>query len=88
MRRSAAALAPHPSLLAHTVYQSLAFDDALRDAGFTLKGTLGIDDTVSEDVEWDGTSEVILGNKELFEAWLDGERRCEFSTIFQKILIF
>lgn len=73
------ALLPHPSLLAHTVYQSLAFDDALRGAGFSLTGTtqsLNKPDSAME--QWDGTSEIILGSKEWFDAWLDGERNCQF----------
>lgn len=31
-----------------------------------------------EEAEWDGISEVILGKKEWFEAWMEGERSCEF----------
>lgn len=28
-------------------------------------------------VEWEGLSEIILGRKEWFDAWLAGEQRCE-----------
>lgn len=68
-------LIPHPPLLAHTVYQSLAFDDALREAGFSLSGTLG--KPKEELDEWEGTSDIILGSKEWFDEWLEGERRCK-----------
>lgn len=30
--------------------------------------------------EWKGISQVILGKKEWFDAWLDGERRCTSYT--------
>lgn len=68
-------LISHPSLLAHTVYQALSFDDALREAGFSLVGTL---EKSKEDLSaWEGTSEVILGSNEWFDAWLEGERKCK-----------
>ncbi|KAI5123752.1 hypothetical protein M0805_000343 [Coniferiporia weirii] len=73
IRRSMPALLPHPPLLAHTVYQALAFDDALREAGFSLIGTL---EKSKEDLSvWEGTGEIILGSKEWFDAWLEGERK-------------
>lgn len=79
IRRSMPALLPHPPLLAHTVYQALAFDDALRDAGFSLEGTLAPADPGNEG--WQGTSDIILGSKEWFDAWLEGERRCKFCRL-------
>lgn len=37
------------------------------------------------DDEWEGTSEMILGRKEWFDAWLEGERKCGcFSRFFAK----
>ncbi|THH05559.1 hypothetical protein EW145_g4700 [Phellinidium pouzarii] len=71
IKRSIPALLPHPPLLAHTVYQALAFDDALREAGFSLSGTLG---NSGGDV-WEGISDIILGSKDWFDAWLEGERK-------------
>ena len=73
------AVLPHPPLLAHTIYQALAFDDALRDTGFSLEGTLAPPELASEG--WQGTSDIILGSKEWFDAWLEGERKCEYLAI-------
>ncbi|EJD04214.1 uncharacterized protein FOMMEDRAFT_167449 [Fomitiporia mediterranea MF3/22] len=73
LKRSMPTLLPHPPLLAHTVYQALAFDDALREAGFSLANTM--DSSKDDHGEWEGTSEIILGNKEWFDSWLEGERK-------------
>ncbi|KAI0639075.1 TIP-1 family-domain-containing protein [Trametes polyzona] len=74
LRRTIPALLAHPPILAHTIYQALAFDTALKDEGFDLPGTTAVS---TEDTEkhWDGVSEVILGKKEWFEAWVEGERK-------------
>lgn len=75
IRRTMPALLNHPSLLAHTIYQTLSFDEALKDAGFGLLGTL---EEYDGDLEgWKGTSDIILGKKEWFDAWLEGERKCK-----------
>ena len=42
LRRTIPTLLAHPSILAHTIYQALAFDTALRDEGFDLPGTTAI----------------------------------------------
>lgn len=81
-------LLPHPPLLAHTIYQALAFDDALREAGFSLSGTL--EKTKDDNDDWEGTSETILGSKEWFDAWLEGERKCKqfsYSSASQLMLL-
>ena len=70
-------LLPHPPLLAHTIYQALAFDEALRESGFSLNDTLE-----KESTTWEGTSDVILGNKDWFDAWLEGERKCKLNRFF------
>ncbi|KAH8120467.1 TIP-1 family-domain-containing protein [Phellopilus nigrolimitatus] len=75
LRRSMPALLSHPPLLAHTVYQALAFDDALRDAGFSLVGTEVTLNAVDDVSAWEGTSDIVLGSKEWFDAWLEGERK-------------
>ena len=77
LRTTVAQLLSRPSLLAYTIYQGLSFDNALREAGFGLSGTLA-QPSGAEDVEWKGTSDTILGNVEWFNAWLEGERKCEF----------
>ena len=70
------ALLPHPPLLAHTVYQALTFDDALREAGFGLAGTTQ-EPKGDPAKEWEGIGEIILGQKDWFETWVLGERACE-----------
>ena len=63
----------HPSLLAHTIYQTLLFDSALYKECFSLQGTSSSD----SDIEWSGISEIILGNSDWFENWLAGEKNCK-----------
>ncbi|KAF9065415.1 TIP-1 family-domain-containing protein [Rhodocollybia butyracea] len=70
LRRTIPSLLPHPSLLAHTIYQALQFDTALKEEGFRLDGTLDMNAAQP----WAGISDIILGKKEWFDAWLDGER--------------
>ncbi|KAI0374499.1 hypothetical protein BV20DRAFT_961682 [Pilatotrama ljubarskyi] len=74
LRRTIPALLAHPPILAHTIYQALAFETALKDEGFDLPGTTAapVDDT---EARWEGISDVILGRKEWFEAWVEGERK-------------
>ncbi|KAF9498112.1 hypothetical protein BDN71DRAFT_1443821 [Pleurotus eryngii] len=74
LRRTVPVLLPHPSLLAHTIYQALAFDAALRDEGFQISLTTSAKHELEED-RWEGISEVILGQKDWFEAWVDGENK-------------
>ncbi|KAL0950725.1 hypothetical protein HGRIS_007501 [Hohenbuehelia grisea] len=74
LRRTMPTLLPHPSLLAHTIYQSLSFDAALVEEGFQISRTSAALNEPSL-TKWEGVSEVILGKKEWFEAWLDGEKR-------------
>ncbi len=75
-------LLSHPSLLAHTIYQALTFDASLREAGFSLSRTFSQRGT--GDVEWQGISEVILGRKEWFDRWVEGEKTCERSYTMNK----
>ncbi|KAJ3552815.1 hypothetical protein NM688_g3951 [Phlebia brevispora] len=82
LRRTVPALIPHPAILAHTIYQALTFDTALRDEGFDLGGTSAVafskglpnGKEKKEVRKWEGVSEVILGRKDWFEAWMEGER--------------
>ncbi|CDO70227.1 hypothetical protein BN946_scf184942.g27 [Trametes cinnabarina] len=77
LRRTIPALLAHPPILAHTIYQALAFDTALRDEGFDLPGTTVAAKAAEGggEAKWAGISEVILGKKEWFEAWVEGERK-------------
>ncbi|KAG6814039.1 hypothetical protein H0H92_003889 [Tricholoma furcatifolium] len=73
LKHTMPSLLPHPSLLAHTIYQALIFDAALKDEGFLIQKTSA---TAERDFDgnWNGVSKVILGNAEWFEAWLQGEQ--------------
>ncbi|KAF9269945.1 RINT-1 family protein [Marasmius fiardii PR-910] len=71
LRRTVPSLLPHPSLLAHTIYQTLSFDTSLVESGFDLTNT----SARGEDSKWPGLSEIILGQKEWFDSWIDGEKR-------------
>ncbi|KAJ4476586.1 TIP-1 family-domain-containing protein [Lentinula aciculospora] len=76
LRRTVPSLLQHPSLLAHTIYQALQFDAAMKEEGFELDGTFGgfkADGKAEE--PWTGISDIVLGKKEWFDAWLDGEKR-------------
>jgi hypothetical protein len=77
LRRSVPAILHLPALLAHTVYQALAFDAALRAQGFDLPGTRSAQLGGDPDGAWEGISEVVLGRETWFAAWLEGERKCE-----------
>jgi hypothetical protein len=68
-------LLDHPALLAHTIYQAVVFDDAVRAGDFDLSKT-SIYDGV-EGVEWEGLTGVLLREEGWFERWLAGEKRCE-----------
>ncbi|KAI0786115.1 RINT-1 family protein [Abortiporus biennis] len=74
LRRTIPTLVTHPSLLAHTIYQALVFDNAVREEGFELSGTSASVKGTSEQ-KWEGISEVILGTTEWFNAWMEGERK-------------
>ncbi|KAI0080027.1 RINT-1 family protein [Panus rudis PR-1116 ss-1] len=82
LRRTIPSLISHPPVLAHTIYQALAFDTALREEGFGLEGTSAVlaagpsdENKSGETPKWDGVSDVILGRKEWFEAWVEGEKQ-------------
>lgn len=73
----------HAPVLAHTIYEALSFDSALREEGFDIDGTTAASRENDPDTvhgKWGGLSEVILGREEWFEAWMEGERECEFMS--------
>ena len=76
-------LLSHPPLLAHTIYQALAFDASLREDGFSLIGTFS--GSKADDAEWEGVSETILGRKEWFDRWVEGEKACKFSYLVIRV---
>ncbi|KAG8833096.1 hypothetical protein FRC17_000035 [Serendipita sp. 399] len=73
LKKSMPELLPNSALLAHTIYQAVVFDTQVKEDGFALSGTLQAGDSKPE--EWEGISDVILGKKEWFDAWLEGERQ-------------
>ncbi|CAL1696309.1 unnamed protein product [Somion occarium] len=75
LRRTVPSLIAHPPVLAHTIYQALSFDSALKEEGFELRGTSAAFASENDAPPWEGISEVILGKKEWFEAWMEGERQ-------------
>jgi len=74
IRKTVPQILEHPSLLAHTIYEALAFDAAMIEDEFSLEGT----SAPNPEGKWNGISEVILGNADWFEAWLSGEQSCVF----------
>ncbi|KAI9511767.1 TIP-1 family-domain-containing protein [Russula earlei] len=72
IRRTIPSLLPNTPLLAHTIYQALAFDASLREAGFSLYGTFS--GRLTDEAEWKGISDVVLGRKEWFDRWIEAEK--------------
>ncbi|KAJ8596789.1 hypothetical protein M405DRAFT_756987 [Rhizopogon salebrosus TDB-379] len=70
LRRTVPTLLSHPALLAHTVYQALTFDSNMRELGYEFV----ISTEAKKNEEKGGISSVILGQKEWFDAWLEGEK--------------
>lgn len=81
LKRSIPALLAHPPVLAHTIYQALTFDSSLKEESFDLAGTSkgrqSSQKVSGTKDHWEGISEIILGRKEWFEAWMEEERKCE-----------
>lgn len=80
LRRFVPVLLTRPALLAHTVYQSLVFDSSLRDMGYEFVQDKREDDERRE-AEQGGISKVILDQKDWFNAWLEGEKKCRLNLI-------
>jgi len=74
LKRSVPSLLPHPPVLAHTIYQAISFDGALREEGFDLSGTSA--EVTQGKGEWKGISDTVLGRSDWFSAWLQGEKQC------------
>ncbi|KAM0792870.1 hypothetical protein ACM66B_002633 [Microbotryomycetes sp. NB124-2] len=54
-----------PPILAHTIFQLLEFDEVLRRRGYRPRGLKG---------DWKGLSDIVLGRKDWYSRWLEGER--------------
>ena len=77
LRSRIARLLDQPALLAHTIYQTVVFDDAVRDSGFNLSAV-----SISQGVEvgeWEGLTGTLLHQAGWFDQWLAGERRCTYT---------
>ncbi|CAE6408530.1 unnamed protein product, partial [Rhizoctonia solani] len=75
IRKSVPQLLAQPSLLAHTIYQALLFDAAVRESGFTLANTWEQRETKQHKAkEWPGVADIILSHKSWFDQWMDAER--------------
>lgn len=81
-------LLDHPALLAHTVYQTVVFDDSIRRNGFDYARTWrafhtrqhGDDASGSHEDqsgEWMGLTEEVLSTEDWFDRWLSGEKKCK-----------
>ncbi len=64
-----------PALLAHTIYQTVIFDDAIRENGFDFDH-VSINEGV-ENAQWEGLAGLILREKGWFQSWLSGEKKCK-----------
>ncbi|KAG0703168.1 RINT-1 family protein [Suillus ampliporus] len=71
LRLTVPTLLSHPALLAHTVYQALIFDSNMRELGYEFV----VSAEAKKNEEKGGVSSVILGQKEWFGAWLEGEKK-------------
>lgn len=83
LKRSVPSLLPHPPVLAHTIYQAIYFDGALREEGFDLSGTSA--EVTRGESEWKGIGDTVLGRPEWFNAWLQGEKKCTSFTLIGNI---
>lgn len=79
LKRSVPVLLTRPALLAHTVYQSLIFDSSLRDMGYEFAQDKREAHDERKEAEQGGISKVILDQKDWFNAWLEGEKKCKFN---------
>jgi hypothetical protein len=80
-------LLEHPALLAHTVYQTVVFDDSIRQNGFSYGRTWKAvharrymakngEAQAELDEEWMGLTEEVLSTEDWFDRWLSGEKKC------------
>ncbi|KAJ9116397.1 hypothetical protein QFC22_004839 [Naganishia vaughanmartiniae] len=82
-------LLDHPALLAHTVYQTVVFDEAVRQLGFRYGRTWkvvrsrrerertgkGREEPDMESEEWVGLTEQVLSTADWYDRWLAGEKK-------------
>ncbi|WVQ98696.1 hypothetical protein IAU59_005827 [Kwoniella sp. CBS 9459] len=66
-------LLDHPALLAHTIYQTVVFDEAVKEGGFELDSTSLYEGR--ECGEWEGLAGVVLREEDWYARWLEGEKK-------------
>ncbi|WWD01416.1 hypothetical protein V866_008360 [Kwoniella sp. B9012] len=66
-------LLEHPALLAHTIYQTVIFDEAVKEGGFDLDATSIYEGR--ESPSWEGLSGMVLKENDWFDKWLLGEKK-------------
>ena len=65
-----------PALLAHTVYQTVVFDDTVRENGFDIT-SVSVNEGEEVNDAWVGLAGVILKHEDWFDRWIVGEKKCE-----------
>ncbi|WWD15898.1 hypothetical protein CI109_100322 [Kwoniella shandongensis] len=66
-------LLDHPALLAHTIYQTVVFDEAVKEGGFDLDGVSIFEGR--ESGVWEGLTGVVLREEDWFTRWVAGEKK-------------
>ncbi|OCF36565.1 hypothetical protein I316_01816 [Kwoniella heveanensis BCC8398] len=66
-------LLDHPALLAHTIYQTVVFDEAVKEGGFELDSTSIYESR--EGGDWEGLAGVVLREEDWYAQWLEGEKK-------------
>lgn len=80
LRRRMPYLLDHPPLLAHTIYQTVVFDDAVRQSGFHIDKTYaravrdGAHRLTEDTTEWLGVTDELLMEEDWYERWLKAEK--------------
>ncbi|ORX39873.1 TIP-1 family-domain-containing protein [Kockovaella imperatae] len=67
-------LLDHPALLAHTIYQTVVFDDSIREGGFDLEA-VSLHEKSKTIPSWEGLAGVLLKDEGWFQQWLNGEKK-------------
>lgn len=64
-----------PALLAHTIYQTVVFDDTVRENGFDI-ASVSINEGKDVIDSWEGLAGVVLKHEDWFDRWIAGEKKC------------
>lgn len=72
LQKSIPQILQQPALLSHTIHETLAFDQTLRDR-FAYTAPRGSEFNL-------GLAQVIVGNPEWFDAWLKMEKECKWKS--------